>query len=232
MTHLGVGITSRGRWDSLRQCLGTLRTQTEPPHVVCIADCTPEPDRSKVEQAALEARSEGLNTQYTWDAELSRACGRNKSCRAVIDAGATHVLSTETDMMFESVVLAGGMAEFAGGKRSLFVGCMIGSALDGVRVGVPGRSGGAQRIGRFQLLTSEDFLLLGGYNELLKGWGFEDVDFWNRARARGFQAVVLQYPPYAVWHIAHMSEKNPRQDRHNRKVARKSFWDGSTWRMR
>lgn len=75
-----------------------------------------------------------------------------------------------------------------------------------------------------------DFDEVGGYNILMKGWGYKDNDFRKRMLAiQGMEEIVL---PYKYYHYWHKPTDNRETDSQNRKISERSYFDGVKWRLR
>lgn len=55
-------------------------------------------------------------------------------------------------------------------------------------------------------IFKNDFLKVGGYNFTIKGWGFEDIDFFQKCIKSNLQ--ILRVPDPSIIHISHFMDCN------------------------
>jgi len=82
--------------------------------------------------------------------------------------------------------------------------------------------------GAFQVCRREDYLKVGGYNELMTGWGWEDVDFEKRICGAGAIKQILKTEYLHIWHPKQINYKS---EARNRLLTKTSRWDGQRWVM-
>ena len=70
----------------------------------------------------------------------------------------------------------------------------------------------------FSFFPREDFVAINGYNERIRGWGFDDEDFYRRMEKRGLERIVIMNIEQFLYHIPHndaMRTANyPQKDKH------------------
>lgn len=70
----------------------------------------------------------------------------------------------------------------------------------------------------FSFFPRKDFIAINGYNERIRGWGFDDEDFYRRMEKRGLERIVIMNIEEFLYHIPHddnlRTENYPQKDKH------------------
>ncbi len=81
-------------------------------------------------------------------------------------------------------------------------------------------------IGSFMLFRTEDYDAIGGFNPLMRGWGYDDLDFVNRIEKHtGKNRGIMLDCYYHIEHPIRPAEDRGKEEQNNRTIAMKTHYD-------
>lgn len=198
MSRLGVVTVAHGRHEHLRRQQESLRASTRRPDVrVVVAMDDPDLPVSGAEVVHLPARPDG---------RLPLAAARNAGVRAACSLGADVLVLLDVDCLVAPPTLAAYDAAVQAQPRTLWSGPVTYlraadrpyplddlARLDDPHPARPAPAPGRREVGEdWSLFWSLSFAVsaagwdaAGGFDEVYAGYGAEDTDFGQRARAAG-----------------------------------------------
>lgn len=229
-----VVVPHRHRDENLKRCLLSLATQTRLPHEVIVVDhdnLAAHNERRHTFEAL--GRMHALNLRFIYGGPSETFCLTKARNRGRREVSTEYMASLDADCAIPAPTLVD--AEMWLDRNSV---AMIGAPVlycmeDGFSFRPPWY--GTYPSGGFQAFRVADFDRIGGYNELMRDWGYEDRDFMARLLAldKSRQVMMLTYPYFHNWHPPDSSdEKLVEFESRNRELAEKSLWDGKEWRLR
>lgn len=230
---LTVVIPHRQRDKNLRRCLFSVATQTRLPHEVVVVDYdTPDSHnrrRHSLEELALNHELK-LQIIYGGPAEAFQlTTARNKGCRA---ASSQYIASLDADCSIPPTSLIDAEMWLDRVNVGLVGAPVLYCMEEGFSFKPPWY--GTYPSGGFQVFRTREFERIGGFNELMHAWGYEDRDFMTRLLAldESRQIMMLSYPYFHNWHPQELIDAKLLEGENlNREIAQKSFWNGIEWKF-
>ncbi|HYC62598.1 MAG TPA: galactosyltransferase-related protein [Thermoanaerobaculia bacterium] len=187
-----IGHRGMERLPNLLATLRSIAGQIDVP-IECIVI---EQSAQREIEAALPTWVRYLHTPVARDFDYCRAATFNEAVRM---ARGDVIIAHDNDMLVparyaaEVVDRVSEGAHFVDLKRFIFYQDELGERITNVVQNLKGGSIAA---------TKEAYLAIGGFDESFVGWGGEDLEFWERARAHGRVYEFGYLPIVHIWHRA------------------------------
>lgn len=228
-----VVIPHRRRDENLTRCLLSLTTQTRLPCAVVVVDYDAKDAHERRRQCLEELGvTQALELRFMYGGTADSFCLTQARNRGRREVHTDYMASLDADCAISAPALAD--AEGLLDQETVaMVGAPVLYCMEDGSSARP-RWYGTYPSGGFQVFRVSEFDRIGGYNELLRDWGYEDRDFMDRLHAvdEARQIMMLTYPYFHHWHPQEVSyETLSTFESRNRELAQASFWDGTAWRL-